>query len=321
MHKPDVKGTVVGRFAPSPTGPLHVGSLVAALGSYVLARQAGGKWLLRMEDIDTPRVVPGCADDIMRTLEALGLYWDGTVLWQSQRAEVYQAAFDHLLADGFVYACACSRAEIARSATAPHDGEGELVYPGTCRQGIAVGREPRAYRALVPTEPITCHDLILGNKTWDLTAVCGDFVVRRADGPFAYQLAVVVDDAEQQVTQVVRGADLLSSTPRQMLLQGYLGLPTPTYAHLPLIVNADGGKLSKRSALISLAQQANLTSNGSRLLAIAASCLGAEIPDELICAPVEQVLAWLVAHLDIKRIPCGPLPAPKHFSVSNGDTA
>lgn len=184
-------GPVVGRFAPSPTGPLHIGSLVAALGSYLLAKQAGGSWLVRMEDLDRPRVVPGAADDQLRTLEALGFCWDGSVIWQSRRTEAYQAAFDQLTAAGHVYPCGCSRAVIARAASAPHDGDGELVYPGTCRTGLGAGTVPRAYRVRVTDQPQQFIDRIQGAQVYNLVQVCGDFVIKRADGLFAYQLAVV----------------------------------------------------------------------------------------------------------------------------------
>ncbi|HEY5974800.1 MAG TPA: tRNA glutamyl-Q(34) synthetase GluQRS, partial [Geobacteraceae bacterium] len=225
---------VIGRFAPSPTGPLHSGSLVAAVGSYLAARSVGGRWLLRMEDLDQPRVVPGMADDILRTLEMLGFVWDGEVVWQSRRTEAYQAALDRLSSLGVVYPCGCSRTEISRIASAPH-GSGELVYPGLCRSGLVAGKVPRAIRVLVPAREIAFQDGILGRFTQDLAATCGDFVVKRADGPFAYHLAVVVDDAAAGVTQVTRGADLLDSTPRQLYLQELLGLSHPIYNHLPLV--------------------------------------------------------------------------------------
>jgi glutamyl-Q tRNA(Asp) synthetase len=312
---PSNSGPVVGRFAPSPTGPLHIGSLVAALGSYILAKQAGGRWLVRMEDLDRPRVVPGSADDQLRTLEALGFSWDGPTVWQSQRTAAYQAAFDQLLAKGDIYPCGCSRAAIARTASAPHDGEGEVVYPGTCRTGLAAGTMPRAYRVRVADQSLQFFDQIQGDQAYNLAHVCGDFVIKRADGLFAYQLAVVVDDAAQGVTQVVRGADLLSSTPRQMLLQQLLGFSTPEYAHLPLVVDAGGGKLSKRNTTVSLGQEAALAHNGWQLLAAAASCLGCQISDDMAGAPCRLLLDWLVANLDPSSIPVGPVASPLHNSL------
>ena len=239
-----------GRFAPSPTGPLHLGSLVAAVGSWLFARAEGGRWLVRMEDIDTPRVVPGSADEILGALRRYGLEWDGEVEWQSRRTALYEGALNELRAKGLVYDCACSRADLARAASAPLGSE--PVYPGTCRNGIAEGKAARAIRFRVPEEIIAFDDRIVGHQQENVAERTGDFVVRRADGLFAYQLAVVVDDAEQGVTQVVRGADLLASTPRQIALQRVLGYPTPTYAHLPLVVNPDGSKLGKRDGALPL---------------------------------------------------------------------
>jgi glutamyl-Q tRNA(Asp) synthetase len=239
-----------GRFAPSPTGPLHLGSLVAAVGSWLFARAEGGRWLVRIEDIDTPRVVPGSADEILKTLDRYGLEWDGEVVWQSQRTDLYERALNRLRERGLVYDCACSRAELQRAASAPLGRE--AVYPGTCRNGIAAGRKARAIRFRVPDAVIAFDDRIAGRIEENVAVESGDFVVRRADGLFAYQLAVVVDDAEQGVTQVVRGADLLASTARQIALQRALGVPTPEYAHLPLVVNADGTKLGKREGALSL---------------------------------------------------------------------
>lgn len=236
-----------GRFAPSPTGPLHFGSLVAATGSWLFARAAGVPWLVRIEDIDTPRVVPGSSEEILAALRRYALDWDGEVVWQSRRTALYEDALRELRAKGLVYDCACSRADLQRAASAPLGRE--AVYPGTCRNGIAAGKVPRAVRFRVPEGPIAFEDAILGRIDGDIG---GDFVVRRADGLFAYQLAVVVDDADQGVTQVVRGADLLESTPRQIALQRALGYPTPAYAHLPLVLNPDGSKLGKRDGALPL---------------------------------------------------------------------
>jgi len=222
--------TAIGRFAPSPTGPLHLGSLVAAVGSWLYARAAGGRWLVRIEDIDTPRVVPGSAEEILAALRRYGLEWDGEVVWQSQRTALYERALDELRARNLVFDCACSRADLQRAASAPL-GE-EPRYPGTCRNGLPPGRPARSIRFRAPDGD--------------------DFIVRRADGLFAYQLAVVVDDAEQGVTQVVRGADLLTSTPRQIALQQALGYPTPEYVHLPLVLGPDGAKLGKRDGALPL---------------------------------------------------------------------
>lgn len=202
---------------------------------------------MRIEDIDTPRVVPGSAEEILAALRRYGLEWDGEVVWQSRRTALYEQALAQLRAEGAVYDCACSRADLQRLASAPAGRE--AVYPGTCRTGIAEGRVARAIRFRVPDEPVVFFDHVLGRVEEDMG---GDFVVRRADGLFAYQLAVVVDDAEQGVTQVVRGADLLASTPRQIALQRALGYPTPDYAHLPLVLSPDGSKLGKRDGALPL---------------------------------------------------------------------
>lgn len=233
-----------GRFAPSPTGPLHFGSLVAAVGSFLEARAQDGMWLLRIEDLDRPRCVPGAEDDIRRTLDALGLHADGEVLRQSERDEVYAAALAELDGLGVLYGCACTRREIADSALAGIDGP---VYPGNCRDGLPPGRAARAWRVRCDGANITFEDRIQGRISHNLEREVGDFVLKRADGLYAYQLAVVVDDAAQGITDVVRGADLLDSTTRQILLQRLLGISTPVYAHLPVAVNAQGEKLSKQT--------------------------------------------------------------------------
>lgn len=265
---------VTGRFAPSPTGPLHLGSLVAAAGSWLYARAAGGRWLVRMEDIDTPRVMPGSAEEILAALQRYGFAWDGEVVWQSRRTQLYEAALNELRAKGLVYDCACSRADLQRAASAPLGRE--PVYPGTCRDGLAAGKVARAVRFRVSDEVIGFEDRIAGHVEENVAEQTGDFVVRRADGLFAYQLAVVVDDAEQGVTQVVRGADLLTSTPRQIALQRALGYPTPEYAHLPLVVNADGSKLGKRDGALPLPSLDD--AHVSETLALALHHLGIDVP-------------------------------------------
>jgi glutamyl-Q tRNA(Asp) synthetase len=311
---------IVGRFAPSPTGPLHLGSLVAAVGSYVVARRAAGRWLLRIEDLDTPRVVPGMADDFLRTLEVLGLYWDGEVVFQSHRLEAYEDALDRLLAAGLAYPCGCTRAEVARAASAGQEGEMSEgpVYPGTCRDGLPHGRPTRSLRVRVDDEPIAFEDGIMGAVGCSLAASAGDFVIRRADGPFAYQLAVVVDDAAVGVTQVVRGADLLASTPRQIHLQRLLGLPTPVYLHLPLVNGPGGGKLSKRDHAVSLAAGRDLWREAGDLLLAALRFLGQAPPAELDRAPPADVLAWAVARFEPCRIPREPGPFPVSPSRAAG---
>ncbi len=232
----------VGRFAPSPTGPLHFGSLVAALAGWLDARAAEGRWLVRIEDLDAPRTLPGAAHDILRTLDCLGLGWDGPVLYQSQRSANYKAALKSL----DTYWCGCTRREIADSSIG-RASDGAQIYPGTCRGGLAPGKTPRALRVRTGTEEIVFADRVQGPQRQILAREIGDFVLLRADGQFAYQLAVVVDDAEQGVTDVVRGADLLDSTPRQIYLQRLLGYATPRYLHVPAAVNAAGEKLSKQT--------------------------------------------------------------------------
>jgi glutamyl-Q tRNA(Asp) synthetase len=234
----------IGRFAPSPTGALHAGSLLAALGSCLQARSQRGQWYLRIEDLDTPRCPPGTADSILRDLERCGFEWDGAVVYQSRRLPVYQQALDQLQQAGYIYPCSCSRREIADSSISGIDGP---VYAGTCRNGLAPERAPRALRIVTHNELLCFDDRIQGRICQRLQSELGDFVLRRADGVFAYQLAVVVDDAELGVTEIVRGADLLNSTPRQIHLQQSLGLPTPRYAHLPVLVNPQGQKLSKQT--------------------------------------------------------------------------
>lgn len=234
-----------GRFAPSPTGPLHFGSLVAALGSYLDARAAGGEWLVRMEDLDRSREVPGAAAAILRTLEAFGFAWDGWVLRQSARSHAYAQAIERLRNAGLVFPCACSRREIA--ANGPPGIEGP-VYPGTCRHHPLPEKRPRSLRLRTEHGTILVRDRVQGMLRQDLAREVGDFVLRRADGIHAYQLAVVVDDGFQGINHIVRGADLLASTPRQVFLLRALRLPAPTYAHLPLVVDGAGRKLSKSHA-------------------------------------------------------------------------
>ena len=242
-----------GRFAPSPTGPLHLGSLVAALASHADARAHGGTWLVRMEDIDAPRMVAGADQQILHALHAYGLSADAPPVWQSDRHALYQAAFDRLVAAGHVYPCACTRREIADSVLNRHaPRHAELIYPGTCARGLAAGRTARAWRLRVPDTMIAFDDRNFGRVEQNLAREVGDFVIRRADGQWAYQLAVVVDDAEQGVTHVVRGADLLDSTVRQIYLQRLLDVPTPRYLHVPVVEAADGEKLSKQNGAMAL---------------------------------------------------------------------
>ena len=278
----------IGRFAPSPTGPLHLGSLMAAVGSYLEARAHGGRWLLRMEDLDPPREMPGAADAILRDLTALGFQWDGPILYQSQRLEAYAAALDQLQREDRVFACACTRSEIADSAVTGIEGP---VYPGTCRHGLGPGKVARALRVRVESGDMGFEDALQGPIHQDLVRDIGDFVVRRADGCHAYQLAVVVDDAWTGVTHVVRGADLLLSTPRQLHLQALLGHPRPIYMHLPVLVNAAGEKLSKQTHAAPL----DLSRPASALWQ-ALEYLRQSPPQSLRHASIDDVWAWAREH-------------------------
>ena len=288
----------IGRFAPSPTGPLHLGSLVAALASFLDARAAGGRWLVRMEDLDRPRCDQAAADTILRQLEAYGLGWDGAVLYQSQRDEAYAAALEALRGQGAVFPCSCTRSQLAQ---APRNAEGETVYPGTCRLHALPRVEVHAWRVRAQEVSVHFVDRIHGALQQDLATEVGDFVVRRADGLFAYQLAVVVDDAFQGVTHIVRGADLLWNTPRQIYLQRLLGLPTPVYAHVPLVTNAAGQKLSKQTLAPALPERGRRA-----VLAQALAALGHPPPAELVGAGAVELLAWAIAQWRIESVPLHP---------------
>ncbi len=278
----------IGRFAPTPSGYLHFGSLVAALASYLDARAVGGRWLLRMEDLDPPREVPGAQDAILRTLESYGLHWDGELVRQSERHDHYQALVERLLEQGLAYACTCSRKQL----------EGyQGVYPGFCREA---GHSPQgaAIRLRVPSLSYGFVDRVQGEYRQQLDREVGDFIIRRRDGLYAYQLAVVLDDAWQGVTDVVRGADLLDSTPRQLYLQELLGLAQPRYLHVPLIIQPDGHKLGKSYRSPPLpADQA------TALLLRALRALGQALPEQAAAARPEELLRWASQQWDAGRIP------------------
>lgn len=284
------RSAYIGRFAPSPTGPLHFGSLVAAIGSYLDAKHHQGKWLVRIEDLDTPRTVSGAAFGILGMLETYGLQWDGDVIYQSRRTTAYEDTFHQLKDAGAVYPCACSRKEIADSAL-QHGGE--LVYPGTCRNGVVQGKDARAWRVRVRVNDICIafNDRLQGNIAQGLASEVGDFVVLRADGLFAYQLAAVVDDAAQGITDVVRGADLLYSTPRQIYLQQLLGMTSPNYMHLPVAVNAQGQKLSKQN----LARPVD-ENNAAATFLDALVFLRQQPPAELRQGSVGQIRDWAITN-------------------------
>jgi glutamyl-Q tRNA(Asp) synthetase len=284
-----------GRFAPSPTGPLHFGSLVAASGSFLEARTRGGDWLLRIEDLDPPRVAPGAAEDILRTLSACGMEWDGTVVRQGARNDAYHSALHRLREKARVYPCACSRREIADSAVSGIEGP---AYPGTCRDGLPAARAARALRVDTSGARIAFTDAVQGPVAYDLERDFGDFVLLRADDVYAYQLAVVVDDAEQGITDVVRGADLLASTPRQIYLQRLLGITQPRYAHLPVAVNAAGEKLSKQTFAAPVD-----AGNPLPALVAALSFLGQQPPRELARATSRELWTWALQNWRLDRVP------------------
>jgi len=288
---------VVGRFAPSPTGPLHFGTLLAALGSYLLAKCSGGSWLLRVEDLDPPRVVPGAADTMLSLLEQLGFEWDGEIVYQSQRFERYRQVLEQLRQQGRVFDCSCSRREIL--ASAPHPGEEGPVYPGTCRNGVRGSRAERAVRLRVTDENIFYRDGVLGEQNQNLEKEVGDFVLHRVDGLFAYQLAVVVDDIDAGITQIVRGADLLSSTPRQIYLYRCLDVIPPNYFHLPLAFGDNDKKLSKRNGDIGLVT----TENGSNMLWRALEFLGQSPPEELFNSTPDELFSWGKENFHAEKIP------------------
>jgi len=276
---------VIGRFAPSPTGDLHFGSLVAAVGSYLEAKSRGGRWLLRIEDIDPPREVAGSAERIIADLERLGMKPDGPVLYQSQRLKSYQQAIRHLQVHGLAYPCACTRKDL------PESG----IYPGTCRNGIAGGKQPRSMRFRLADEVCEFDDRVQGRVQDCPATSSGDFIIRRADGLYAYQLAVVVDDAFQGITEVVRGADLLDSTARQVCLQKALGLPTPKYMHLPVVASADDRKLSKREQADPVKHQ-----DPAYAVARALTFLGHQAPPAY---SLQALWGWALEHWDRQLIP------------------
>ncbi len=277
----------IGRFAPSPSGPLHFGSIVAALGSYLQARQQQGKWLVRIEDIDTPRTVPGADKLILHQLERLGLIWDDDIVYQSQRIPLYESALDRLDKLGATFPCACTRKEIAEN---PHSC--------TCRNGIASGKTGRSIRIKTDDRKISFNDLLQTPYSQSLHADVGDFVIKRADGLFAYHLAVVVDDVEQSITEIVRGADLIDSTPRQIYLQQLLESPTPGYTHLPVVIDKFGNKLSKASTT----EAADIGAPVDTLTK-ALDFLGQSPEKQLSKASVQEVLQWAINNWTLKKIP------------------
>ncbi|HID81227.1 MAG TPA: tRNA glutamyl-Q(34) synthetase GluQRS [Chromatiales bacterium] len=273
----------IGRFAPSPTGPLHIGSLVAAVGSYLQAKSKNGKWLVRIEDLDPPREEPGAIDKILRSLEAHGLHWDGEIVYQSRRHEVYEAAIKQLIENNFAYSCTCSRKKLKTSTT---PGKFGLIYPGSCRNKTVQHDQKSAIRVLTHNRRIDFFDKRTGEYGQQLESEIGDFIIKRADGFFAYQLAVVIDDAWQKITEVVRGEDLLDNTPRQIHLQKLLDFPTPDYCHLPVVKNELGQKLSKQTHAPALDDR-----QVAKNLVAALKYLGLQVLNELQQASPEEILA------------------------------
>ncbi|WP_127222687.1 tRNA glutamyl-Q(34) synthetase GluQRS [Neisseria meningitidis] len=292
-----------GRFAPSPTGLLHIGSLLTAVASYADARAHGGKWLIRMEDLDPPREMPGAASHILHTLEAFGFEWDGEVAYQSRRYALYEETLCRLKTAGLVYPCHCSRKDW--QAAAVHGADG-FVYNGRCRhpgqRPALQGKQP-AWRIRVPDRIIGFSDGIVGGYAQNLARDIGDFVLLRADGYWAYQLAVVADDAEQGVTHIVRGQDLLVSTPRQIYLQQCLDVPTPQYAHLPLLTNAQGQKWSKQTLApaLDLNRREQLLRQVFRYL---------KLPEAPETDRPAELLDWAVAHWDMDKVPKHAITTP-----------
>jgi len=283
-----------GRFAPTPSGPLHFGSLVAAVGSYLEARSRDGEWHLRIDDLDLPRVAPGAIDAILRCLKALGFEWDGPVLFQSQRIAAYHAALHQLRAAGAIYPCGCSRSEIG--AVAARGSEGP-VYPGTCRDGMPSGRRARAWRMRLDDARITLDDGLFGLQCIDLAREAGDFIVYRADRVYAFHLASAVDDAELAMTDIVRGMDLLESSARQIYVMGVLGWAHPRYVHLPIAVDQSGVKLSKQSGAQPLNEAQPVAT-----LCTALRFLNQEAPAALERAPLEGFWAHAIANWNLTRV-------------------
>jgi len=271
-----------------------MGSLITAVASYCQAKINQGRWLLRIEDIDPPREVPGASEDIIHTLDRLGFEWDGEIEYQSNRIEQYLQALEKLDQSELIYACGCSRSEINASATSSPYG---IRYAGTCRHGLAKGKKARSLRIIVPDKTWRITDTLQGMLEQNLQRDIGDFVVKRADGQIAYQLAVVVDDAEQKVTEVVRGSDLLDSTVRQYYLQQCLGYTSPVYTHIPVLVNAAGEKLSKQTG----ARPVDIKSAGAAL--VHALCyLNQQAPHSLLNAPVNEIWSWALEHWQLDHV-------------------
>lgn len=288
---PDSKSlNYIGRFAPSPTGPVHFGTLVAAVASYLQAKKNNGKWIIRMEDVDITRKVAGADIDILNTLEAFGFEWDGAIIYQSKQSEYYQQALYQLSSQGLIFPCLCSRKQLAAASN--------KLYPGTCRNRQLPENKEHALRILSSDIHIKFTDIVMGKQSQNIKQDCGDFVVRRRDGLFAYQLAVVVDDALQNITEIVRGADLLNSTARQIFLQQLLNYPTPGYCHLPLAINANGNKISKSEGATKIDIKIK-----EKLLCQVLQFLGQDQPVDLANSNINDIWQWAIDNWAADRIP------------------
>lgn len=277
-----------GRFAPSPTGPVHFGTLVAAVGSYLQAKKNKGDWLIRIEDVDTTRAIKGADTDILNTLESFGFEWDDEIVYQSQQTELYETALDLLTSQALTFPCLCSRKQLA----------GQDIYPGTCRSRRYPKKKPHAIRLIAQETSIEFNDFVMGKQSQNIRQQCGDFVIRRGDGLFAYQLAVVVDDAIQNITEIVRGADMLDCTPRQIYLQQQLNYRTPDYCHLPLAIDATGNKISKSegAAKVDVRQK-------EKLLVKTLAFLGQKPPGDLSLSSSNDIWQWAIKHWQVEQIP------------------
>ncbi|HEC28246.1 MAG TPA: tRNA glutamyl-Q(34) synthetase GluQRS [Gammaproteobacteria bacterium] len=286
--------SVIGRFAPSPTGPLHAGSLVTAVASYLNAKSQQGKWLLRIEDLDPPREVPGATDAIISVLDQFGFEWDDEILYQGKRTDIYMQTLAQLDKENYLYSCACSRADIHASGIQTPYG---VRYSGTCRNGLPEGKTGRSIRLKTPDHDYSIDDLIQGYYAQNLQNDVGDFILRRADNYIAYHLATVVDDAIQHVTEIVRGSDLLESTPRQIYLQELLSFTPPQYTHIPVIVNASGEKLSKQTG----AAPVN-TEKACQSLHRSLQYLGQDPPRSLAHASIGEIWAWAIGNWNLNNV-------------------
>lgn len=279
-----------GRFAPSPTGPLHYGSLLTAVASYLNIRAHNGTWLVRIDDLDPPREMSGAVSKILHALEVYGLHWDQEIVYQSHRHHVYSEALTELQEKGLVYSCSCSRKDILK--------RGERVYAGHCRKGHIAGRKQYAMRIIVPEETMSWQDLIQGPQSTQVFLANGDFIVRRADGLYAYHLAVVIDDARQKISESIRGADLLPSTSAQRYLQQVLNIEPPLYGHIPVAVNAKGEKLSKQMGAAPIS-----TNDPERVLFKALQDLGQNPPGDLEASSVSDILLWGQQNWSLDKVP------------------